>query len=72
MANPVPALNVTVTGSPAQAVIKLAKFPGPLRISIPKSAEVFNDGIVYATLGDDPENPDLKGNAIPAGMWEEG
>ncbi|MGY2262592.1 hypothetical protein [Pseudomonas sp. SDO55104_S430] len=72
MANPVPALNVKVTGSPAQTEIKLAKFPGPLRISIPETAEGFDDGKAYAVLGEDVENPDLKGTEISVGVWEEG
>lgn len=68
MANPVPTLNIPVTGSPPQATVALAMFNGPLRLAIPNTAQLPGDGRVYAILGD-PEAPELTGGAIPAGNW---
>ena len=68
MANPAPSLNIPVSGSPPQATVTLAKFNVPLRLAIPNSAQLHPEGMVYAILGD-PEDPKLKGYAIPAGEW---
>ena len=68
MANPVPTLNIPVSGSPPKAVVTLTTFAGPLRLSIPTTAKLAPEGMVYAIVGD-PEVPELTGNSIPAGMW---
>ena len=68
MTNPAPSLNIPVSGSPPQATITLAKFNVPLQLAIPNSAQLHPEGMVYAILGD-PEDPELKGYAIPAGEW---
>ena len=68
MTNPAPSLNIPVSGSPPQATITLAKFNVPLQLAIPNSAQLHPEGMVYAILGD-PEDPKLKGYAIPAGEW---
>ena len=68
MANPVPTLSIPVSGSPPKAVITLANFEGPLRLTIPDSAKLPAEGSVYAILLD-PEGSELTGGAIPSGEW---
>jgi len=68
MANPVPTLSIPVSGSPPKAVITLANFKGPLRLTIPDSAKLPAEGSVYAILLD-PEGSELTGGAIPVGEW---
>ncbi|VVM77885.1 hypothetical protein [Pseudomonas fluorescens] len=68
MLNPVPTLNVPITGSPPQAEVQLNTSIDPLRLTIPDTAELPPEGDVYAIIGD-PEDPELEGEHSPAGEW---
>ncbi|VVM66261.1 hypothetical protein PS664_01554 [Pseudomonas fluorescens] len=72
MENPVPDLNIPINGPSDQAQISLCTFTGPLVVSIPNNARLFAEGMVYAILGADPENPDWEGDKIIAGESQEG
>ncbi|VVN55318.1 hypothetical protein PS687_01905 [Pseudomonas fluorescens] len=71
MENPVPGLNIPVNGPSNQAQISLCTFTCPLVVSIPNNACLFAEGMVYAILGADPENPEWKGAKIIAGELQE-
>jgi len=71
MENPVPELNIPINGPSDQAQISLCTFRGPLVVSIPNTARLFAEGMVYAILGADPENPAWKGAKISAGELQE-
>ncbi len=71
MENPVPELNIPINGPSDQAQISLCTFTGPLVLSIPSNARLFAEGMVYAILGADPENPAWKGAKISAGELQE-
>ncbi|RMT85378.1 hypothetical protein ALP39_03635 [Pseudomonas marginalis pv. marginalis] len=71
MENPVPELNIPINGPSDQAQISLCTFTGPLVVSIPNNARLFAEGMVYAIMGADPENPDWEGDKIIAGESQE-
>ncbi len=71
MENPVPELNIPINGPSDQAQISLCTFTGPLVVSIPSNARLFAEGMVYAILGADPENPAWEGAKISAGELQE-
>jgi hypothetical protein len=71
MANPAPTLNIDVTGSPPRATVKLAELAQlgeTLRLGISNNAQLYPEGRVYPILGN-PEDPELKGADIAAGVW---
>ncbi|KAA6176931.1 hypothetical protein [Pseudomonas veronii] len=70
MTNPVPGLNIRITGPFDQAEVNLSTFTGPLVVSIPNDAELFPGGKVYVILGPNSDAPAWEGAQIDAGEWQ--
>jgi hypothetical protein len=52
-------------------VVTLSQLRGPLKISIPDSADFSPMDDVFAILGENEENPDWAGAKVQAGQWNE-